>query len=72
MAEVSYRQESYLRARAFLQRYEAVAPASEESLQLGIMIETALGDERSAEKYRTELKEKFPGAVQPGLRAGQG
>lgn len=72
MAEVSYRQGSYLRARAFLQRYEAVAPASEESLQLGIMIETALGDERSVEKYRTELKEKYPGSVQAGLRAGQG
>jgi type IV pilus assembly protein PilF len=72
MAEVSYRQGLYLRARAFLQRYEAVAPASEESLQLGIMIETALGDERSVEKYRAELKEKYPGAVQAGLRTGQG
>lgn len=62
MAEVSYRQGSFLRARAFLQRYEAVAPANEESLRLGVLIETALGDERSAEKYRAELKDKYPGA----------
>jgi type IV pilus assembly protein PilF len=72
MAEVSYRQGSYLRARAFLQRFEAVAPADEESLRLGVMIETALGDERSAEKYRAELREKYPGSVQAGQRAGQG
>ena len=72
MSEVSYRKGSYLRARAFLQRYEAVAPKNEESLRLGIQIETALGDEPSAEKYRTELRERFPGSFQAGDPAGQG
>ena len=72
MAEVSYRKGSYLRARAFLQRYEAVAPMTEKSLQLGFRIETALGDEKSAERYRIELREQYPGAIQAGRSAGQG
>lgn len=72
MAEVSFRQGSYLRARAFLQRYEAVAPMTEESLQLGFRIETELGDEKSAERYRLELREQYPGSIQAGRSAGQG
>ena len=72
MSEVSYLKGSYLRARAFLQRYEAVAPKTEESLRLGIQIETALGDERSAENYRVELRERFPGSFQAGDEASQG
>lgn len=72
MSEVSYRQGSYLRARAFLQRYEAVAPATRESLDLGLRIETELGDERAVEEYKKELRDKFPGSVQAGGTAGQG
>lgn len=72
MAEVSYRQGSYLRARAFLQRYEAVAPTTEESLQMGLRIERALGDEKSAAEYRDKLRENFPGALQAGSEAGPG
>ena len=67
LAEVSYLKESYLRARAFLQRYESVAQMNEESLVLGYRIETALGDEKAAERYRTELLEQFPGAI---IKAG--
>jgi type IV pilus assembly protein PilF len=72
MSEVSYRNGSYLKARAFLQRYEAVAGRSAESLSLGVRIETRLGDEASAEKYRRELRERYPGAPEPGGEAGQG
>jgi type IV pilus assembly protein PilF len=72
MAEVSYRKGAHLRARAFLQRYEAVAPPSEESLHMGIRIETALGDEEAAERYRAELRENFPGSIQASERADQG
>lgn len=60
MAELSFRRADYLRARAFLQRYEAVAPASEESLSLGVKIETALGDDESAQRYRAKLREINP------------
>ena len=71
MAEVSYQKKSYLRARAFLQRYESVGPDTEESLYLGFLIETALGDDRAAEQYRAKLYEEFPGSVQAGMRAGR-
>mgnify|MGYP000676989826 CR=1 FL=1 len=69
LAEVSYRKEAYLQARAFLQRYEAVAADNEESLKLGYLIETALGDQSSADRYRLELRENYPNALP---RAGRG
>lgn len=72
MSEVSYRQGSFLRARAFLQRYEAVAPATRESLELGLRIETELGDQEAVEEYRKELRERFSSSVQAGGAAGQG
>ena len=71
MAEVSYRKESFLRARAFLQRYEAVGPDTQESLYLGYLVETALGDAESAERYRSDLREQFPGSIQAGEPAGR-
>ncbi len=63
MAEVSYRKGAYLQARAFLQRYESVAQMTEESLQMGFRIESELGDQESASRYRTELLEQFPGSL---------
>ena len=70
MAEVSYRQGSYLRARAFLQRFEAVGTPTAESLMLGYRIESRLGDEKSAERYRRELLERYPSAMQSGQEPG--
>lgn len=70
MAEVSYRQGSYLRARAFLQRFEAVGTPTPESLMLGYRIESQLGDEKSAERYRRELLERYPSAMQSGQEPG--
>lgn len=72
MAEVSYRKGEYLKARAFLQRYEAVAERTAESLVLGLRIETRLGDESSAEFYRRALQDQFPGALEAGGEASQG
>lgn len=69
MADVSFQKGSFLRARAFLQRYEAVAPVSPESLDLGIAIESALGDEESVERYRTTLREDFPDVIRARERA---
>ena len=71
MAEVSYRKESYLRARAFLQRFEAVSPTTQDSLSLGYNIEPRLGDQASAERYRLELMERYPGAVANGGAGSQ-
>ena len=71
MAEVSFQQESYLRARAFLQRYEAVAEATEESLVLGYRIESALGDQESTDRYRTKLQQQYPGTIKAGENTGR-
>jgi type IV pilus assembly protein PilF len=71
MANISYLQGSYLRARAFLQRYEAVGAMNEESLVLGYDIERELGDEQAANRYRQELMERFPGSKQAGRIASQ-
>ena len=66
MSEISYLQGSYLRARGFLQRYEALGVMNEESLFLGFGIESKLGDEESAERYRIELLERYPDSIQAG------
>jgi type IV pilus assembly protein PilF len=71
MAEVSYRQGEYLRARAFLQRYETLGEMDEQSLALGYQIETKLGDEESAEKYRAELQKRYPNSTGAGRAARQ-
>lgn len=63
MAQVSYQKGSHLRARAFLQRYEAVGPKTEESLQMGFRIESELGDKQSAERYRAELQQLYPNSM---------
>ena len=61
MAEVSYLQGAFLRARAFLQRYEALGETDEKSLMLGYQIELKLGGEESANKYKQELQQRYPG-----------
>jgi type IV pilus assembly protein PilF len=71
MSEISYLQGSYLRARGFLQRYEALGVTDEQSLFLGFRIESELGDEETAERYRIELLERYPGSTQAGETASQ-
>jgi len=60
MARLSYEKQSYLQARAFLQRYESVGELTPQSLLLGALIERALNDSRAAERYRTALFDSFP------------
>jgi len=62
MAQVSYRKQDYLRARAFLQRYESEGQINSESLYLGLLIESELGDEKAASHYRENLMDQFPGS----------
>ena len=71
MAEVCYRNGEFLRARAFLQRYESVGPMNEESLSLGYRIEQQLGDARAAERYRLELLDRYPDAARAGTETGR-
>jgi type IV pilus assembly protein PilF len=64
MAQISYRKEDFLRARAFLQRFEAVGEVNAESLYLGYLIESKLGDGKSASQYRENLMDQFPGSTE--------
>lgn len=60
LAQLNYRREQYLNARAFLQRYEAAASHTVESLELAYRVERELGDEEAAEQYRRQLVQQFP------------
>lgn len=60
MASVLYARADYLRARAFLQRSESAGIAGPEVLHLGMQIEQALGDKRSAQEYRRRLLDGYP------------
>ncbi len=71
MATISYQKGSNLRARAFIQRFEAVGTMNEESLLLGYRIESALGDSRSADRYRQEFIERYPNSPEAGQLARQ-
>lgn len=64
MADLSYREEAFLRARAFLQRFEAVAVSNAQSLLLGYRIEGALGDGVSSGRYQRDLLDKFPNSAE--------
>jgi type IV pilus assembly protein PilF len=55
MARLEHRRGDALKARAFIQRREAVAPLTAPELALAIEIETAAGDARAAERYRNQL-----------------
>lgn len=54
----------YFRARAFAQRYEALAGDSPESLALGMRIELGLGDAAAVKEYRSRLVNGFPDSAQ--------
>ena len=60
MALVSFRKEDFLRARAFMQRFEAAARPDAAALDLAAQIEDRLGDSAAAAKYRERLKTEFP------------
>jgi type IV pilus assembly protein PilF len=62
MAAVSYDRQDYLRARAFLQRYESVAKATPQTLWLGAQTERKLGDLQTARGYERRLRTEFPEA----------
>lgn len=60
MADLSYKQQRYLRARAFVQRYLDAAPAGPQVLLLATQVERKLGDQASAARYADQLRNKFP------------
>ena len=60
MAGVSFERVNFLQARAFLQRYLGMAPASAEVLLLGYQVEKALGDAAAADDFAGRLRRQFP------------
>jgi type IV pilus assembly protein PilF len=67
MSQLSYKKTSYLSARAYLQRYLAVARHNPASLWLGIRIERELGDKDALSSYTLSLKNNFPDSKEAGL-----
>jgi type IV pilus assembly protein PilF len=60
MALISYEKKDYLRARAFLQRYETVAKPTPQTLWIAAQTERQLGDLQAARGYERRLKTEFP------------
>lgn len=70
MAGLEYQGADYLRARAFLQRFEAVAGHTAESLLLGMQIERRLGDAGAARDYEARLMARFPDSPEAARAKG--
>ncbi|MEN8259496.1 MAG: type IV pilus biogenesis/stability protein PilW [Pseudomonadota bacterium] len=60
MLEISFQNQQYLSARAFLQRYLEVAQHTPKTLWLGIQSEMALGNQALVDEYSAYLNKKFP------------
>ncbi|NIP72981.1 MAG: type IV pilus biogenesis/stability protein PilW [Gammaproteobacteria bacterium] len=67
MALVSYEQEDYFQARAYVQRYMAAGRQTAASLWLGIRVERKLGDKDAASSYALKLKSNFPDSEETRL-----
>jgi type IV pilus assembly protein PilF len=64
MADLSFRLERHLPARAYLQRYVQAAGHSARSLWLGVQIERALGNRDEAASYALMLEKNYPDSLQ--------
>lgn len=67
MAEISFINNNDLSARAYLQRYQAVAKHSAGSLWLGIRVERRLDDKDQVASYSLLLRNNFPDSVETKL-----
>lgn len=64
LAGILFRKSDFLRARAFLQRFDALGMASPDALLLGHDIEHSLGNAREANEYARRLRAEFPDSPQ--------
>jgi type IV pilus assembly protein PilF len=64
LAELELEQKNYLSARAFLERYLAVARTNPSTLWLGVRIERGLGNVGTANQYAQRLKNEYPSAAE--------
>ena len=61
MATLQFARNQYLDARAFAERWLAIAPSDAEGLQLASRIEQKLGDNVAAQRYLSRLQATSPG-----------
>ena len=64
MLRLTHERGEYLRARAYLQRFQQASRHVPESLWLGIQVEHALGDRNAVSSYGLALRNNFPDAPQ--------
>ncbi|HET6432859.1 type IV pilus biogenesis/stability protein PilW [Dyella sp.] len=64
LANTMYQSGDAFRARAFLQRFDALRSPSADALQLGYLIESRLGNTDAALSYRQRLLSQFPDSAQ--------
>ena len=62
MANLEFARAHYLDARAFIERWLAVAPQDASALQLAVQIEQKQGDNAAAQRYLLRLQAIAPGA----------
>ena len=67
MAQLSYEQGKLLVARGYLQRYQAVAKHTPQTLWLGIQTERKLGDKNAVASYEMLLRGEFPDSKEAHL-----
>jgi type IV pilus assembly protein PilF len=67
MAEIGVSTEKYLMARAYIQRYHAIARPTAESLWLQVQSEKALGAQEHYLKYARKLLKDFPDSDEAGM-----
>lgn len=60
MAELSFAQGDFLRARAFLQRYDLGVSATAELLSIAAQTEARLGDAEATRRFQQRLRTEFP------------
>ena len=71
MAKLSLDNNNPLSARAFLQRFNAVAEPNAESLAIGHQAEQALGNQKEADSYLKKLRRVFPNSKEAQRFGGQ-
>ena len=73
LARATFVRGDFMRARAFVQRYEATGQAGADGLLLGYEVERKLGNVRGANEYRQRLLAQFPDSeAARRLESGEG
>lgn len=69
MAVLSFEKQDFLRARAFLQRYDLKLSATPELLSVAARTEMALGDREGANEFARRIVQEFPESKEAALYA---